>query len=489
LIIGLTISLVAIAVAAYLFFRNRSSEQIASIAVLPFQNSSADPDADYLSDGLAESLNYRLSQLPNLKVSPTSSVMRYKGKQSDVNAIASELGVGAVMTGRIAQRGDNLTISVELVDVRNKQLLWGEQYARKMSDLLTTQREIATEIVQKLRVRISGDNEKGLTKHYTENNDAYQLYLKGRFYWNRRTVEDDLKSLEYFHKAVEADPKFALAYVGISDARLMLGIPDALAGSVSPAETLGPARAAVERALELDPTLAEAYASRGHVRWKQLDWTGAESDFKRSIELNPNYSYSHLFYSLFLTFNGRMEEGLNESRRSVELDPFSVPINSNLAVVYYLARRPDDAIEAGRRAVELDSGIPIGHQRLGWAYEQKGMFPEAIAEFQAAVSQSNHVPLAVASLAHAYAISGNKAEAKRLFAELEQKSKKQFISPYLLAIIQVGLDQKQRAIELLEDAYTVNSIDLVQAKVDPKLDPLRGDPRFQELIKKIGFPE
>jgi tetratricopeptide (TPR) repeat protein len=358
-----------------------------------------------------------------------------------------------------------------------------------MSDLLATQRQIAAEIAQKLRLKISGDNEKGLTRHYTENNDAYQLYLKGRFYWNRRTVEDDLKSLEYFNKAVEADPKFALAYVGLSDARLMLGIPDALAGSVSPAETLGPARAAVERALELDPTLAEAYASRGHVRWKQLDWTGAESDFKRSIELNPNYSYSHLFYSLFLAFNGRTEEGLNEARRSVELDPFSVPINSNLAVVYYLARRPDDAIEAGRRAVELDSGIPIGHQRLGWAYEQKGMFPEAIAEFQAAVNHSNRVPIAVASLAHAYALSGNKTDAKRLLAELEEKSKKQFISPYLLAIIQVGLDQKQRAIELLEEAYTVNSIDLVQAKVDPKLDPLRDDPRFMGLMKKIGFPE
>lgn len=489
LIIGLTISLVAIAVAAYLFFRNHLSEQIGSIAVLPFQNSSSDPDAEYLSDGLAESLIYRLSQLPNLKVSPTSSVMRYKGKQSDVYAIASELGVSAVMTGRIAQRGDNLAISVELVDVRNKQLLWGEQYARKISDLLITQREIATEIVQKLRLRISGNNENGLTKHYTENNDAYQLYLKGRFYWNRRTVEDNLKSLEYFHKAVEADPKFALAYVGISDARLMLGIPDAMAGAVSPAETLGPARAAAERALELDPTLAEAYASRGHVRWKEHDWTGAESDFKRSIELNPNYSYSRLFYSLFLTLNGRTEEGLNESKRSVELDPYSVPINSNLAVIYYLARRPDDAIVAGRRAVELDRGIPIGHQRLGWAYEQKGMFPEAIAEFQAAVNQSNHVPLAVASLAHAYALSGNKTDAKRLFAELEEKSKKQFISPYLLAIVQVALDQKQRAMELLEEAYIVNSIDLVQAKVDPKLDPLRDDPRFQKLMKKIGFPE
>src|SRR6266478_1147646 len=244
--IALAILIGGVTLFAYLLHALNNDRAIDSIAVLPFQNKSSGADTEYLSDGLAESLIYRLSQLPNLKVSPTSSVMRYKDKETDVKAIASELGVSAVMTGRIAQRGDSLTISVELVDVRNNKLLWGEQYDRKMSDLLATQRQIAAEIAQKLRLKISGDNEKGLTRHYTENNDAYQLYLKGRFYWNRRTVEDDLKSLEYFHKAVEADPKFALAYVGISDARLMLGIPDALAGSVSPAETLGPARAAVE---------------------------------------------------------------------------------------------------------------------------------------------------------------------------------------------------------------------------------------------------
>ncbi len=482
--------LLVVGVGLILFLRARNPEEaIRSVAVLPFENKSADPDAEYLSDGLAESLIYRLTQLPNLKVSPTSSVMRYKGKESDVNAIAAELGVSAVMTGRMAQRGDNLTISVELIDVRNKKLLWGEQYERKMSDLLTTQREIATEIVQKLRLKISGDNDKGLTKHYTENSEAYQLYLKGRFYWNRRTVKDDLKSLEYFNKAVEADPNFALAYVGISDARMMLGIPDAMAGVVSPADTLRPARAAAEKALELDPTLAEAYASRGHVRWKEFDWTGAESDFKRSIELNPNYSYAHLFYSLFLSFNGRTGESFNESRRSLELDPYSIAINSNVALIYYLGRRPDEAIVAGRRAVEFDSGIPLAHQRLGLAYEQKGMLPEAIAEFQAAVSQSNRVQLAVTSLAHAYALSGNKVDARRLLAELEEKSKQEFVSPYLVATVYVTLDEKQRAIELLEEAYTKRSIDVVQAKVDPKLDPLRDDPRFQELMKKIGFPE
>jgi TolB-like protein/Tfp pilus assembly protein PilF len=476
-------------IGAFFAYRHFSAtEQIESIAVLPFQNNSPDPDTEYLSDGLSESLIFRLSQLPNLKVSPTSSVFRYKGKQVEPTKIGKELGVSAVMSGRIVQRGDNLTISVELVDVRNNGLLWGEQFERKLPDLLATQREIATEIVQKLKLKISGEIEKGLTKQYTENAEAYQLYLKGRFYWNRRTVEDDLKSLDYFEKAVAADPTFALAYVGISDAHIMLGIPDAMAGAVSPAGTLPAARAAAEKALALDPNLAEAYASRGHVKWKERDWSGAEADFKRSTELNPNYSYAHLFYSLFLTFNGRFDDGLNESKRSVELDPYSVPINANLALVYYMGHRPDEAIEAGKRAVEFDNRIPIGRQRLGLAYELKGMFPEAIEEFKAAVEHSKRVQLAVASLAHAYALAGNHTEARKLLAELEQKSKKEFVSPYLLAVIHVGLGDNDRALELLEEAYKEKSVDLVQAKVDPKLDPLRTDPRFNEMMKKVAFP-
>jgi TolB-like protein/tetratricopeptide (TPR) repeat protein len=465
-----------------------SGKQIASIAVMPFVNESGDPDLEYLSDGTTETLISKLSKIPNLNVKARTSVFRYKGKEADPREVGKDLGVQAILNGRVIERGDQLTVTVELIDTLTENVIWSEQYLRKPSDLLSLQTDIARDVSGRLRNKLTGTDEKNLAQNYTADPLAYDLYLKGRYHWNRRTVDDDRTSLEYFKKAVAVDSNFALAYVGISDATLMLGIPDAMSGAVAPGEILPAARAAAERAIELDPMVAEAYASRGHVRWKQRDWAGAETDFRRSIELNPNYSYARLFYSLFLTFNGRTEEGLNESKRSAELDPYSIPINANLAMVYSLAGRPDDAIATGRRAVEFDSAIPIAHQRLGVAYEQKGMFPEAIAEFQTAVGQSNRVPLAVASLAHAYALSGKRDEAKKLLAELEAKSKDQFVSPYLLAIIHVGFGENQRALELLEEANRVNSLDLLQVKVEPRLNPLHEEPRFKELVNKIGFP-
>ncbi len=295
-------------------------------------------------------------------------------------------------------------------------------------------------------------------------------------------------ALDYFEKAIKVDPNFALAYVGSSDAHLMLGIPDAMAGAMSPADTVPPARAAAEKAILLDPQLAEAYSSRGHVRWKERDWSGAEADFKRSIELNPNYAYVHLFYAIFLAYNGRMDEGIAESKRATEIDPYSIPIVANHSYLHYVAHRTDEAIVIGKRAVAFDDSIPIGRQRLGLAYEQKGMWPEAIAEFEAAVKQSNRVQLAIASLAHAYAVSGNQIEARKLLAELEERAKQQYVSSYQLATVYAGLGDKKRAIDLIERAYTQESVDLVQVKLDPKLDPLRSDPRFQELLKRIGFP-
>jgi serine/threonine-protein kinase len=489
LIIGLTVLLLAVATAGYWFFGNRGAGQINSIAVMPFVNASGNADVEYLSDGMTETLISSLSQVPNLAVKSRSTVFHYKGKETSAKKIGEELNVQAVLLGRVVERGEELNLNLELVNTQTQNVIWTGQYNRKHADLVTLQSEIARDVSQKLERKLSGVAEDKLAKKYSANPDAYELYLKGRYHWNRRTVEDDLKGLDYFEKAVKTDPKFALAYVGISDAHIVLGIADAMAGAMSPAATLPPARAAAEKAIELDPDLAEAYASRGHVRWKERDWSGAESDFKRSIQLNPNYSYAHLFYSIFLAFNGRFAEGLIESKRSVELDPYSIPTVANMAYVNYFARRTDEAIASGRRAVAFDNTIPIARQRLGMAYEQKGMLPEAIAEFQAAVIQSNRVQLALTSLAHAYALSGNEGEARKILAELEERSKQQFVSSYLLATVHVALGEKRRALELLEDAYKQNSIDMVQAKTDPKLDPLRDEPRFQELLKKIGFPE
>lgn len=466
-----------------------SNKQIESIAVMPFVNDSGATDVEYLSDGMTETLISVLSQIPKLSVKSRSTVFYYKGKETSPKRIGEELNVQAVLLGRVAQEGEDLKLSLELVNTETQNVIWSEQYRRKRTELLNLQTQMAHDISEKLQTRLSGSEQPDLEKKYTSSPEAYELYLKGRYHWNRRTVEDDLKSLDYFQKAVRLDQKFALAYVGISDAQIMLGIPDAMAGNVSPSTILPAARAAADKAIGLDPTLAEAYAARGHVRWKEFDWSGAESDFKRSIQLNPNYSYVHLFYSLFLTYNGRIEEGLNESRRAAELDPYSIPIVANSSYVYSLAGRYDEAIALGRRAVEFDDTIPIGRQRLGIAYEGKGMLPEAISEYKAAVDKSNRVQLAVASLAHAYAKAGNQIEARKLLNELEERSKRDFVSPYLRATVHVALDEKQRAIELLEEAYSEHSIDIVQAKIDPKLNALRSEQRFQTLVKKLGFPQ
>src|SRR5205823_10657649 len=293
----LVLALGAIGLGMYLHARN-TEVAIDSIAVLPFQNRSTEPDSEYLSDGLAESLIYRLSQLPNLKVSPTSSVFRYKGQDIDPIKVGKELGVNAVLSGRITQRGDNLTISAELVDVRYNKLLWGEQYDRKTSELLATQREIAREIVDTLKLKVSGQ-ERGLAKHYTESNEAYQLYMKGRFYYNKRTEEGLQKSLEYFQQAIEKDPTFALAYSGLADTYDLLGAPDA-GGMTSPNKALPKAKAAALKAIEIDGTLAEPHVSLAHVKYYyDRDWPGAEREFKRAIELNPNYPQAHHWYATY----------------------------------------------------------------------------------------------------------------------------------------------------------------------------------------------
>src|SRR5215213_775721 len=466
-----------------------SNKQIHSIAVMPFVNASGATDVEYLSDGMTETLISALSQIPKLSVKSRSTVFYYKGKETTPKRIGEELNVQAVLLGRVVQQGEDLKLSLELVNTETQNVIWSEQYSRKRTELLNLQSQMAHDISEKLQTKLSGTEQPDLEKKYTSSPEAYELYLKGRYHWNRRTVEDDLKSLDYFQKAVKVDPKFALAYVGVSNAQIMLGIPDAMAGTVSPSTILPAARTAAEKAIEIDPTLADAYAARGHVRWKELDWYGAESDFKRSIELNSNYSYVHLFYSVFLTYNGRIEEGLTESRRAAELDAYSIPIIANSCYIYALARRYDEAIVLGRRAIEFDDTIPIAHQRLGVAYEGKGMVPEAIAEYKAAVDKSDRVQLAVASLARAYAKSGNQFEARKLLTELEERSSRDFISPYLRATVYVALNEKQRAIELLEEAYAEHSIDIVQAKIDPNLDPLRSEQRFQALVKKLGFPQ
>jgi TolB-like protein/Tfp pilus assembly protein PilF len=460
---------------------------IESIAVLPFDNTGSDQDTEYLADGLTESLIYRLSQLPNLKVSPRSIVFHYKGKETDPLKVGRELGVSAVLSGRITQRGNNLNISTELVDVRNNQLLWGERYERKASDLMATQRQMAGEIVDRLRLQVS-PNEKALSKHYTESNEAYQLYWKGRFYWAKRTEEGMQKSLEYFQQAIENDPNFALAYSGLADAYDLLGASDASAAMPSNI-ALPKAKAAALKALEIDDTLAEPHVSLAHIKYYyDRDWAGAEREYKRAIELNPKYPTAHQWYAVYLMSAGRFDEALAETRRAQELDPLSLPINMTLGWVLLTARQNDQSVEQLRKTLEMDPGFILTHHRLGLVYEQQGKYDEAIVEFRQVLNLSAGKPLGIAALAHAYALSGKRAEAQKLLAELQELSKQRFVSPASVALIYVALGDKDQAFTWLEKAEKERDGILVRLKVDSRYDSLRSDPRFADLAKRVGLP-
>jgi TolB-like protein/DNA-binding winged helix-turn-helix (wHTH) protein/Flp pilus assembly protein TadD len=467
------------------YFAGHSKAGITSIAVLPFANKSDDPNAEYLSDGISESLINSLSQLPGLKVIAKSSTFKYKGKDVDPQEVANALGVEAVLTGRVLQRGDALIISVELVNASDKTQMWGEQYDRKMSDLLATQREIAGEIVEKLKPKVSGE-EKGIAKHYTESNEAYQLYLKGRFYWNKRTAEALKKSIEYFNQAIDKDPSFALAYAGVADCYVVPGI------RLPPREAMPKAKAAAIRALELDETLAEAHASLGRVLAAyDWDWTSAEKEYKRAIELNPRYAVAHQWYGGYLAVMGRSNEAIAERKRAMELEPLSLTINFELGLAFYYVRDYDQAIEQFQKTLELDQNFPAAHNFLPAAYEQKGMYSEAIAEFRKSIplTANSESTLSKAGLGHVYAVTGKKSEARTVLDELKQASEQEYVAAPSVALIYAGLGEKDQAFAWLEKGYEQRAFQMQWIKLEPRWDSLRSDPRFQDLIRRIGFPQ
>ena len=494
IVVGLILAVIAAAgFFGYRYFSN--SGRINSIAVLPLQNSSGNADSEYLSDGLAESLIYRLSQLPDLKVSPASSVMRYKGKEFDAQKIASELGVQAVMSGRMVQRGDNLSISVELIDVVNNKTIWGEQFERKMSDLLATQREIATVITEKLQLKLTGTESTGVTKKYTDNNEAYQLYLKGRYFWNKRTESDIDRSIEFFNQAIALDPKFALAYSGLADAYQVLpNYQDVF----KPDETYPKARAMAEKALEIDPTLAEPHAAIGVV-CHEYEWNfpEAEKEFKRSIDLNPNYASAHQWYGEYLANMGRHDESISEMKRALELDPMSLIINTTLAGMYYVARRYDESLAQFQKVFEMDPNFVKAHSQLVFVYRAKGMYEEALDESrkrrQLRGEDMTQIEPRIDAIRAAYRSGGPKAYWQKIMEfeiEAARRSNKE-TAPITIAICQMGIGDNDGALATLEKAVATGRRDiaLAQLKADPAWDPIRPDPRYRELLKKIGFPE
>jgi TolB-like protein len=484
LALGIAALVLAGLVGASLYLYSGRGKPIDSIAVLPFANASNDPNTEYLSDGLTESLINSLSELPKLRVMSRNSVFRYKGQETDAQTAGRQLGVRAVLTGRVVQRGDNLTISTELVDTRDNSHLWGEQYNRRLADLLSLQGEVARQIAERLRLRLGGEQQKLLAKRPTENPEAYQLYLKGRYCAGRATKEGLEKGIQYTNQAIATDPSYALAYDGLAYDYIT-----ADEWTLSPHDSMPKAKEAARKALELDDTLAEAHASLAIVSaFYDWDWAAAESEFKRSIELKPNYALAHKFYGWYLVSIGRTDEGIAESERAVDLDPLSPETNSHLGWALYLAHRYGRMIEQMRKTTDLDPNYWLAHENLGLAYQPQGQFPEAIAELQKAVSLAGIIAEPTACLAQVYAVSGKRAEAQKLLDKLKERSRETYVPAYAIALIYTGLGERDQALASLERAYQERSWFMIYLKVDPQVDSLRSDPRFQDLVRRMNFP-
>jgi len=476
----------ALAIAGSLYLFAGRSKAIDSLAVLPFVNAGIDPNTEYLSDGITESIISSLSKLPKLRIVPRSMVFRYKGREVDPQKAGRELNARAVLTGRVMERGGNLIIRAELTDVAAESQLWGEQYNRKITDIFAVQEEISKEISEKLRLRLTGEEQKRLTKRYTENAEAYQLYLKGRYYWDKRTPQSFQRATEHFVQALEKDPGYALAYGGLADCYNGLG----WYGMLSPKESFPKAKAAATKASGIDEALAEPHASLGWAKFLyDWDWPGAEREFKRAIELNPNYSIAHNWYGSFLQGQGRLDEALAVYRRAQEVDPLSLVMNAVVGLGLYHKRQYDQAIEQLRKTVEMDPNFPLARFFLGMAYEQKKMYEAAVAEFQKGSELFEGAPIGLAALGHAYAVSGRAAEARKVLEELNQLGKRRYVSAYFIAAIYAGLGEKDQAWAWLEKAYEERASWLSnQVKVDPRFDSLRSDPRYQGLLRRMGLP-
>ncbi|MGH9872470.1 MAG: tetratricopeptide repeat protein [Pyrinomonadaceae bacterium] len=481
-IVAGAIFLIAIlAGSTYLYLTRKKTPAIESIAVMPFVNESGNADVEYLSDGMTDTLIASLSQLPNLSVKARSSVFRYKGKETDAKTLGKDLNVQAILNGRVVQHGDQLTLSLELVDVATENAIWSQQYIRRQSDLVTLQSEIARDVSVKLKTKLSGADEARVTKAHTTNPEAYQLYLKGKYHYSKYEADSYLKAIEYYKQAIEIDPNYALPYYGIAAA-----YDWANGWYLPPKEAEPKAKAAAVKALELDETLAETHFLLGKIIfWYEWDWTAAEREWKRANELDPTYPVN---YPVYLASIGRFDEAIEAQESVLRRLPLDLNMNMDAAGILLFAGQTDRSIEQTRKALELDPKFWWAYQNLGLAYERKKQYSEAIAALEKALTLDNNTSI-LGYLGYVYAASGKKAEAQKVLVELQEISKQRYVSPYSFAVVYAGLNDQDQAFEWLDRAYEARSFSLALLKVDTVFDNLHADPRFKELLKRMNLPE
>src|SRR3984957_7020707 len=463
----------------------RVTKTIGSLAVLPFENLSRDPENDYLSDGITGSLINTLATVPKLRVMAQSTVFRYKGQKVDPQAVGRELNVRAVLTGRMMQSGGSLRIGTELVDVATGSQLWGAQFDRKPGDIFVIQDEISNEISGKLRLQLTRAEKKRLIKRHTEDHEAYRLYLQGHHHWNRWTEEGFYKAIGFFQQAIEKDPSYALAYAGVADSYVLLGWNSYL----PPKDAFPKGKAAAMAALEIAADVREGRTDLAAVLWlHDWEWPAAQKEFERSLELNPCYPTANHYYAEFLMTMGRHAEALARMKKSLELDPLSLIINVAIGWAYYHARQYDQAVEQLLRTVDLDPNYPMTHWLLGLVYRKTARYDLAISAGEKGVNLSGGSPLMRAALAHTYGKAGRAGDARRVLDELTELAKHKYVAPHFFAGIHLGLAEHDRAIEFLEKSYAEHCHWLIYLHIDPSMDDLRDDPRFADLLKRVGLP-
>ena len=492
--IGITIAVLLVfslaVLAAYYYSsiapRATGPSNVKSLAVLPFKSLSGESGNEYLGLGMADTLITRLSNLKEMAVRPTSSVMKYGDSDKERIEICRELGVDAVLEGSIHISGGRMRVTVQLVSVRDQTPIWADTFDERFTDIFTVEDSISQRVAERLALKLSSDDRKALAKHQTENAEAHLLGLSGRYLLEKKKTEATRKAIEYFEKAIEKDPNYALAYAGIAESYFSLSIT----GSMEPREAFPRVREAATTALKIDPLLAEAHYNLGIANFfHDWDWPAAEQEFKRAIEINPNYAAPHEMYAHLLSNLGRHDEALLESSRSLELNPLSLISNAIRGQILLFAGKYDEAVAHLQNAINIEPNFWISHLTLGKVYERKRMYPQAIGEFQIASQVSGDAPEPKSLLAYAYAISGNSGEARRLLDELRRMSQRQYVAPKHIALVYAGLREKDQMFSWLEKAYSDRDISLTFIKVEPRWDEYRAEPRFADLFRRVGFAQ